>query len=144
MPWGRPSSSPALFSLFPAIVTKLSRMKNQLFTRAALCISHPFSGLLSIVTYIGRPRRFQRPAWPYHLHMDSWTKFHSLGDTRGPRLSLMEATRSLTSCQRRFSEASCTPPVCLLKFMPDHGASKRRRDIPVRSPKVGASMQMYD
>jgi len=74
--------------------------------------------------------------------MDSLTQVKSLGDTREARWSLMEAIKPLLSCHPRFSETSSVPPVCWLKVMHDHRASKRRHDMPVRSPKAGASIHL--
>jgi len=53
----------------------------------------------------------------------------------------MEVTKSVTSCQRLASE-SLASSTCKLNVKHYHNASKRRRDIPVRSPNAGASMYL--
>ena len=63
-------SSSAVLTIFNQIITPEH-------PQAAFWISQPFSGFLSISTYIGRPWLIQWPPCPYHRDMDSSTQISS-------------------------------------------------------------------
>ena len=72
VPWLLPSSSVTALTLSSsAVLTTFNRIITPECPQAAFWISQPFSGFLSITTYIGRPWLIQWPPCPYHQDMDS-------------------------------------------------------------------------
>ena len=80
VPWLLPLSSVTTLTFSSSAVLTIF---NQIITperpQAALWISQPFSGFLSIATYIGRPWLIQWLPCPYHRDMDSPTQISSNG-----------------------------------------------------------------
>ena len=75
VPWLLLSSSvTALAFSSSAVLTTFNQIITPERPQAAFWISQPFSGFLSIVTYIGRPWLIQWPPCPYHRGMDSSTQ----------------------------------------------------------------------
>ena len=62
-----------------SVLTIFNRIITPERPQAAFWISQPFSGFLSIATYIGRPWLIQWPPCPYHRDMDSSTQISSDG-----------------------------------------------------------------
>ena len=76
--WSRPSSFWCVASS-SAVLTSFSLIIMLHRPQYAFWISHPFSGLRSIATYIGSPWLIQCPPWPYQREMDSLTQIKSDG-----------------------------------------------------------------
>ena len=80
VPWLLLSSSvTALAFSSSAVLTTFNQIITPECPQAAFWISQPFSGFLSITTYIGRPWLIQWPPCPYHQDMDSSTQISSDG-----------------------------------------------------------------
>ena len=83
VPWLLPSPSvTALAFSSSAVLTTFNQIITPERPHAAFWISPPFSGFLSIATYIGRPWLIQWPPCPYYQDMDlsmqissDWKKF---------------------------------------------------------------------
>ena len=89
VPWLLPSSSVTTLAFSSSAVLTTS---NQIITpecpQVAFWISQPFSGFLSIATYIGTPWLIQWPPCPYHRDMDSSMQISS--DGKNLRLVFIE------------------------------------------------------
>jgi hypothetical protein len=77
-----------------AAVTSFNRNINPLRQQALFCISEPFSGFRSILTYIGKLSLVQSPPSPYHCDIDSSTHTTSEGEKLSRRCSLNRRTKS--------------------------------------------------
>ena len=78
VPWLLPLSSvTALVFSSSAVLTTFNQIITPECPQAACWISQPFSGFLSIATYIGRAWLIQWLPCPYHRDMDSSTQISS-------------------------------------------------------------------
>ena len=95
--------------------------------QAAFLISQPFSGFLSIATYIGRPWLIQCLPCPYHWDMDSSTQISSDGKKFCAQCLLNFLTKSSTSLQRYCSDVISDGRFggCSLNRMHIHRSSNR-------------------
>ena len=104
VPWLLPLSSvTALAFSSSAVLTTFNQIITPECPQEAFWTSQPFSGFLSIATYIGRPWLIQWPPCPYHQDMDSSMQISSDGEKICAWCSLKFSMKSSTSLQQYCS-----------------------------------------
>ena len=105
VPWLLPSTSAtALAFSSSAVLTIFNQIITPERPQAAFWISQPFSGFLSIATYIGRPWLIQWLPCPYYQDMDSSTQISSNGGKVCAQCSLKFLMKSSTSLHQYCSD----------------------------------------
>ena len=113
VPWLLPLSSVTAQAFSSsAVLTTFNQIITPERPQAVFWISQPFSGFLSIATYIGRPWLIQWPPCPYHRDMDSSTQMSSDGEKVCAQCSLKLLTKSSTSLQRYCSDVISDGQLC--------------------------------
>ena len=113
VPWLLPSSSVTTLAFSSsAVLTTFNQIITPECPQAAFWISQPFSGFLSIATYIGRPWLIQWLPCPYHWDMDSLMQISSDGENFCTRCSLKFLMKSSTSLQWYCSDVISDGQLC--------------------------------